>query len=111
MPDVAKVGQLSVEQRLSFITSQMKIGIEAWWNENKGWVIPTVIGVILGVTALIVVTGGAAIMPILSALMQGLTVIFGAMLVAQIAAPLKDYIVKAWKATKGASQSLAHALS
>ncbi|WP_299466029.1 hypothetical protein, partial [uncultured Microscilla sp.] len=91
---------------------QMKIGIEAWWNENKGWVIPTVIGVILGVTALIVVTGGAAIMPILSALMQGLTVIFGAMLVAQIAAPLKDYIVKAWKGDKkGASQSLAQAFA
>ncbi|WP_299460867.1 hypothetical protein [uncultured Microscilla sp.] len=112
LPDVAKVGPLSVEQRLSFITSQMKIGIEAWWNENKGWVIPTVIGVILGVTALIVVTGGAAIMPILSALMQGLTVIFGAMLVAQIAAPLKDYIVKAWKGDKkGASQSLAQAFA
>lgn len=112
LPDVAKVGPLDVGQRLSFITSQMKIGIEAWWNENKGWVIPTVIGVVLGVTALIVLTGGAAIMPVLTALMQGLTVIFGAMLVAQIAAPLKDYIVKSWNNdVQGASKSLAKAFA
>ena len=112
LPDVAKVGPLAVEKRMSFIASQMKIGIQSWWDENKAWVIPTVIGVVLGVTALIVLTGGAAIMPILSALMQGLTIIFGAILVLQIAAPLKDYITKAWNNdTKGASESLAKAFA
>lgn len=30
LPDVAKVGPLAIGQRVSFITEQMKIGIEAW---------------------------------------------------------------------------------
>jgi len=112
IPDVAKVGPLSVDQRVSFIVSQMKIGLEMYWNENKGWIIPAVIAAVLGVIALIVFSGGTALAAILPILMQSLTVIFGVILVAQIAPHIRDYFTKSYNGdVAGGAQSLAKAFA
>lgn len=112
LPDEMKVGPLSVEKRIWFFTQQMKIGIQQWWDSNKGWIIPSVIAAVLLAVVALIATGGAALMPIISALMTALTVVFGAVLVAQMAGHLKDYVQKAWGGdVEGGAVSLAKALA
>jgi len=112
IPDIAKVGPLTVGQRTKFILSQMKIGLEMYWNENKGWIIPAVIAAVVGVIALIVFSGGTALAAILPILMQSLTVIFGVILVAQIAPHIRDYFTKSYNGdVAGGAQSLAKAFA
>lgn len=112
IPDVMKVGPLGVSQRMWFIKEQLIIGLEQKWNENKGWIIPTLSLVAAGLLVAIIATAGTAIAPIFSMLMTGLNIIFGAILIAMIAKPLWDYIKHAFNNKPGeASVSLAKAFA
>ena len=111
IPDVAKVGPLSVSQRKEYILKQMKKGITNWWECNKVTIISVLIGVLLGGAILTFVTGGsflAALPPIMKALM----VIFIAEMVYRMGGHLKDYLTKSWNGDiSGGAKSLAKAFA
>lgn len=112
IPDVAKVGPLSAEQRASFLIEQMKIGLEMWWNDNKGWVIPAVVAAVVGAIALIILTAGTAVAAIIQGLLVALTYIFGAILIAQITPLVFEYFTKSFSGdVEGGSKSLAKAFA
>ncbi|MCB0397533.1 MAG: AHH domain-containing protein [Flavobacteriales bacterium] len=112
IPDVAKVGPLSVGQRAGFVLSQVKKGIANWWECNKVMIISIMVGALLGLAVAAFFTGGAAILAAIQALMSALTVIFGAILVAKMGYHIGQYVKKAWSGDiVGGAQSLARAIA
>jgi hypothetical protein len=70
-PEAAKFGPLTRGQRARYTLHQMGSGMGKWWQCNRGWLIPTIIGVIIVAVVALVLSGGTvsgAIGPILSAL-------------------------------------------
>ncbi|MCB0429853.1 MAG: AHH domain-containing protein [Flavobacteriales bacterium] len=112
IPDVAKVGPLTVAQRGGFILSQVKKGIANWWECNKVMIIGIMVAALLGLAVAAFFTGGAAILAALQAMMTALTVIFGAILVAKMGYHMGLYMKKAWTGDiEGGAQSLARAIA
>ncbi|HEX3048825.1 MAG TPA: AHH domain-containing protein [Bacillota bacterium] len=102
---------LTPRQRAEVKWTLMKQSLAAWWEQNKVTIIAGAIAAILGVIALIIVTGGAilaAIPPIMSVLGP----LFIGLTVATIAGHVRDYVSKSWNEdTQGGAKSLAKALA
>lgn len=102
---------LTPRQRAEVKWTLMKQGLAAWWEQNKVTIIAGAIAAIVGVIALIIVTGGAilaAIPPIMSVLGP----IFTGLTVAVLAGHVRDYVSKSWnKDTEGGAKSLAKGLA
>lgn len=102
---------LTPRQRAEVKWTLMKQSLTAWWEQNKVKIIAGAIAAIVGVIALIIVTGGAilaAIPPIMSVLGP----LFIGLTVATIAGHAQDYITKSWdNDTEGGAKSLAKGLA
>jgi len=102
---------LTPTQRASIKWQMMKDGIAKWWSDNWGKVLLAAAAAIVGFIALNIVTGGgvtavlAALMPILTPLFVGVTVV-------TLASHAKDYVEKGWEGQiRPAGKSLAHGLA
>jgi hypothetical protein len=98
-------------QRAKVKWEMMKDGIAKWWSDNWGKVLLAAAAAIVGFIALNVITGGgvtavlAALMPILTPLFIGITVV-------TLAGHAKDYVEKGWEGQiRPAGKSLAHGLA
>lgn len=86
---------LTPRQRAEVKWTLMKQGLANWWESNKVTVIAGAIAAILGVAALIVVTGGA-ILGVIPPLMSVLGPIFIGMTAVTLGGYLQEYVSKAW---------------
>lgn len=102
---------LTPRQRAQVKWTLMKQGLATWWEQNKVKIIAGAIAAIVGVIALIIVTGGAilaAIPPIMSVLGP----LFIGLTVAIIAGHARDYVTESWDSdTEGGAKSLAKGLA
>lgn len=102
---------LTPMQRAEVKWKIMKQGLSAWWEENKVKIIAGAIAAIVGVIALIIVTGGgifAAIAPLMSVLGP----IFIGVTTAVLVGHVRDYVSKSWNEdVLGGAKSLAKGLA
>ncbi len=111
VPDIAKVGPLTVAQRADFVLGQMQRGISNWWECNKVMIISISVGVLLGLGIATILTGGG-ILSLLPPLMTALMYLFMAWLVARMSGYMGEYLSKAWSGDiQGGAKSLARALA
>jgi hypothetical protein len=102
---------LAPMQRAKVKWEMMKDGIAKWWSDNWGKVLLAAAAAIVGFIALNVVTGGG-VMAVLAALMPILTPLFIGITVVTLAGHAKDYVEKGWAGQiRPAGKSLAHGLA
>ena len=111
VPDIAKVGPLTVQQRADFMLGQMRRGISNWWECNKTMIIIAAVAVLVGLGIATILTGGA-ILALLPPLLTALTYIFMAWLAARMGGKIGEYLTKAWSGDiEGGARALARALA
>jgi hypothetical protein len=102
---------LTPTQRAKVKWEMMKDGIAKWWSDNWGKVLLAATAAIVGFIALNIVTGGG-VMAVLAALMPILTPLFIGVTVVTLASHAKDYVEKGWEGQiRPAGKSLAHGLA
>lgn len=102
---------LTPTQRAKVKWEMMKDGIAKWWSDNWGKVLLAATAAIVGFIALNIVTGGG-VMAVLAALMPILTPLFIGVTVVTLASHAKDYVEKGWEGRiRPAGKSLAHGLA
>lgn len=109
---VTKTGRLNPGRRLAFMGEQMMIGIQALWNQYKGWIIAGLIVALVAIAAILFFSGGTALGLVVQAIGEALILIFGAVAVYRAMGSIWDYVKKAWAGdTKGAAKALATAFA
>ncbi|MBW4599434.1 MAG: hypothetical protein KME29_07425 [Calothrix sp. FI2-JRJ7] len=102
---------LSPKQRADVKWQLMKEGIKKWFSDN--W--PILLGALIAAAAVIIaaiVASGGAVLAALPTILQILTVVFAAEVIAKIGGYLRDYLSKAWEGDiQGGGKSLAKALA
>ncbi|KST67699.1 hypothetical protein [Mastigocoleus testarum] len=102
---------LSPRQRADIKWQMMRQGIAKWWSQNWPLVIGGTTAAIGGFVGLNIITGGA-ITAALPAIMSVVAPLFDGMTVANIAANIRDYLVKGWAGDiSGGGKSLAKGLA
>lgn len=87
IPVEAQIGPLTRSQRARYLLNQMKKGVARWFDCNKHWLVPTLIGVAIALIAVIILTEGAAI-PVLAQVME----IIGAVLIGVAVVRIAYYV-------------------
>ncbi|MBP6237635.1 MAG: hypothetical protein KA536_15905 [Saprospiraceae bacterium] len=106
---VMKTGRLDVGKRLSFMGSQMIVGIKVLWEKNKNAIIAAVVGALLGAGLVAFFTGGAGLLVAVQIVAEVLTLIFGAIAIARASGEIGNYVSHAWDLDdKKAGKSLAN---
>jgi hypothetical protein len=106
-PEAAKFGPLTRGQRARYTLNQMYNGISHWWNCNRSWLIPTIIGIIIVVILAEVLSGGA-VTAALPAIFGALGPIMIGVAVLRASYYLGEYVYKSIAGDiPGASRSLA----
>ena len=102
---------LSPKQRADVKWQLMKQGIKKWFSDN--W--PILLGALIAASAVIIaaiVASGGAVLAALPMILEILTIVFAAEIIARIGGYLRDYLSKAWEGDiKGGGKSLAKALA
>lgn len=81
MPEGEKLGPFTQAQRAQYVLTQMRKGIGAWWDCNKGWLIPAIVAALLVLAVVVILTEGAAlevigqIMEIIGAILLGWSIV------------------------------------
>ncbi|WP_428223897.1 eCIS core domain-containing protein [Flavobacterium sp.] len=110
-PEAARFGPLTPAQRARYTLNQMYNGMGHWWNCNRHWLIPTIIGTIIVVVLAIVLSGGA-VLEAIPAILSVLTPIMIGVAVVRASYYLGEYVYKSISGDiPGASRSLARAFA
>ncbi|MCW3162441.1 eCIS core domain-containing protein [Chryseobacterium oryctis] len=110
-PEAAKFGPLTRSQRARYTLNQMYNGIGHWWQCNRSWLIPAILGVIIVLVLVEILTGGA-ITAALPAIFSALGPIMIGVAVIRSSYYLGEYVYKSIAGDiQGASKSLARAFA
>ncbi|MDJ0746414.1 MAG: DUF4157 domain-containing protein [Xenococcaceae cyanobacterium MO_167.B27] len=102
---------LSPKQRAEIKWELMKQGIQKWFSDNWPILLAGLIAAGVVIVGAIVLSGGA-VLAALPVIMQVLTVVFAAELIAMMAGHMRDYVTKAWAGDiQGGGKSLAKAFA
>lgn len=110
-PEESKFGPLTRNQRFRYTMNQMGSGIAHWWQCNRSWLIPAIIGVIVVIVLAEILSGGA-VTAALPAIFSALVPIMIGVAAIRAAYYLGEYVYKSISGDiAAASRSLARAFA